>query len=148
MTRPRCKKMLTLPLLSAYIMSFINWTNIFILVQVVSLILVIVQNRLNYGNKSHNMAFVCMVINALQSPSSVAAPNFLHIQTLWLARPGQLGQGASGKIRACVGPVLDNQSRADIFNNYSSLPHGLWVNSPWGRRRNGLLTQRPWGREE
>ena len=26
------------------------------------------------------MAFVCMVINALQSPSSVAAPNFLHIQ--------------------------------------------------------------------
>ena len=28
-----------------------------------------------------------------------------------------------------------------IFNTYSSSPNGLWVNSPWGRRPNGLLTQ-------
>ena len=35
-----------------------------------------------------------------------------------------------------------------IFNNNSSSPNGLWVNSPRGRRPNGLLTQRPWGREE
>ena len=35
-----------------------------------------------------------------------------------------------------------------IFNNYSSSPNGLWVNSLWGRRPNRLLTQRPWGREE
>ena len=30
-----------------------------------------------------------------------------------------------------------------IFNNYPSSPNGLWVNSPWGRRPHGLLTQRP-----
>ena len=30
-----------------------------------------------------------------------------------------------------------------LFNNYSSSPNGLWVNSPRGRRPNGLLTQRP-----
>ena len=30
----------------------------------------------------------------------------------------------------------------------SSNPNGLWVNSPWRQRLNGLLTQRPWGREE
>ena len=35
-----------------------------------------------------------------------------------------------------------------IFNNYSSSPNGPWVNSPWGRRPSGLLTQRLWGREE
>ena len=35
-----------------------------------------------------------------------------------------------------------------IFNNYSSSPNGLWVNSPRGWRPNGQLTQRPWGREE
>ena len=35
-----------------------------------------------------------------------------------------------------------------IINNYSSSSNGLWVNSPWGRRPNWLLTQRPWGREE
>ena len=35
-----------------------------------------------------------------------------------------------------------------IFNNYSSSPNGLWVNSAWGQRPNRLLTQRPWGREE
>ena len=34
------------------------------------------------------------------------------------------------------------------FNNYCSSPNGFWVNSPWGRRPNRLLTQRPWGREE
>ena len=33
----------------------------------------------------------------------------------------------------------------EIINNYSSSPNELWVNSPWGRRPNGLLTQRPWG---
>ena len=27
-----------------------------------------------------------------------------------------------------------------IFNNYSLSPNGLWVNSPWRRRPNGLLT--------
>ena len=27
-----------------------------------------------------------------------------------------------------------------VFNNYSSSPNGLWVNSPWGQRPNGLLT--------
>ena len=32
-----------------------------------------------------------------------------------------------------------------VFDNFSSHPHGLWVNSPWGR---GLLTQSPWGWEE
>ena len=26
-----------------------------------------------------------------------------------------------------------------LFNNYSSRPNGLWVNSPWGRRPNGLV---------
>ena len=26
-----------------------------------------------------------------------------------------------------------------IFNNYSSSPNGLWVDSPWGRTPNGLL---------
>ena len=35
-----------------------------------------------------------------------------------------------------------------LFNNYSLSPNGLWVNSPWGRRPNGLLTPRPFGREE
>ena len=30
-----------------------------------------------------------------------------------------------------------------IFNNYPTSPNGLWVKSPWGRRPNGLLTQRP-----
>ena len=35
-----------------------------------------------------------------------------------------------------------------LFNNYSSSLNELWINSPWGRRRNGLLTQKPWGREE
>ena len=30
-----------------------------------------------------------------------------------------------------------------IINNYSSSPNGLWVNSPWGRRPNGLLIQSP-----
>ena len=35
-----------------------------------------------------------------------------------------------------------------IFKNYSSSPNGLWVNSPWGQRPNGLLTQRPFGLEE
>ena len=30
-----------------------------------------------------------------------------------------------------------------IFNSYSPSLSGLWVNSPWGRRANGLLTQRP-----
>ena len=29
-----------------------------------------------------------------------------------------------------------------VFNNYSSSPNGLWVNSPGRRRANGLLTQR------
>ena len=28
-----------------------------------------------------------------------------------------------------------------IMNNYSSSLNGLWVNNPWGRRPNGLLTQ-------
>ena len=28
-----------------------------------------------------------------------------------------------------------------VFNNYSSSPNGLWVNSPWGRRPSRLLTQ-------
>jgi len=32
-----------------------------------------------------------------------------------------------------------------LFNNYSSSPNGLWVNNPWRRRPNGLLTQRPRG---
>ena len=36
----------------------------------------------------------------------------------------------------------------NVFNNYSSSPNGLWVNSPFGLRPHGLLTQRPWGREE
>ena len=27
-----------------------------------------------------------------------------------------------------------------VLNNYSSSPNGFWVNSPWGRRPNGLLT--------
>ena len=37
-------------------------------------------------------------------------------------------------------------SNKRLFNNYSSSPNGLWVtNSPWGRRPNGLLTQRQWG---
>ena len=35
-----------------------------------------------------------------------------------------------------------------LFNNYSSSPNGLWVNSPWSRRPNWLLIQRPWGRKE
>ena len=35
-----------------------------------------------------------------------------------------------------------------ICNNYSSSPNGLWVNSLWGWRPNGLLTQSPLGREE
>ena len=35
-----------------------------------------------------------------------------------------------------------------LFNNCSLRPNGLWVNSPWGRRANGLLTQRLWRREE
>ena len=35
-----------------------------------------------------------------------------------------------------------------LFNNYSSSPNGLWVNSPLGQRPDGLLTQRLWGREE
>ena len=30
-----------------------------------------------------------------------------------------------------------------LFNNYSSSPNGLWVNSLWGRRPHGLLTLRP-----
>ena len=30
-----------------------------------------------------------------------------------------------------------------IFNNYSSSPNGLWIDSPRGRRPYGLLTQRP-----
>ena len=29
-------------------------------------------------------------------------------------------------------------------NNYSSRPNGLWVNSPFGLRPHGLLTQRPY----
>ena len=36
-----------------------------------------------------------------------------------------------------------NLLSVSIFNNCSSSPGGLWVNSPWGRRPNGLLTQRP-----
>ena len=36
-----------------------------------------------------------------------------------------------------------NVLSVSIFNNCSSSPGGLWVNSPWGRRPNGLLTQRP-----
>ena len=35
-----------------------------------------------------------------------------------------------------------------VFNYYSSIPNGLWVNSSWRRRSNGLLTQRPWGWEK
>ena len=35
-----------------------------------------------------------------------------------------------------------------LFNNYSSLLNGLWVNSPWSRGPKGLLTQSPFGREE
>ena len=35
-----------------------------------------------------------------------------------------------------------------LFNNCSLRANGLWVNSPWGRRANGLLTQRLWRREE
>ena len=31
-----------------------------------------------------------------------------------------------------------------LFNNCSSKPNGLWVNSPWGQRLNGLLTQDIW----
>ena len=46
--------------------------------------------------------------------------------------------------------------RVDIFdqlvefyeNNYSSCPHGLWVNSSLGLRPHGLLTQCPFGLEE
>ena len=30
-----------------------------------------------------------------------------------------------------------------IFNYYSSSPNGLWVNSPWGRRPNGLIDSEP-----
>ena len=44
--------------------------------------------------------------------------------------------------------VLQNFNLCELLNNYSSSPNGLWVNSPRGQRRNGLLTQRPWGREE
>ena len=36
----------------------------------------------------------------------------------------------------------------ELFNNYSSSLNGLWVNSSWGRRPNGLLTQRPRGQGE
>ena len=32
-----------------------------------------------------------------------------------------------------------------VFNNYSWSPNGLWVNSLWGWRPTGLLTQRPFG---
>ena len=42
---------------------------------------------------------------------------------------------------SCTIPLL-------LINNYSSSLNGLWVNSPWGRRANGLLTLRPWGQEE
>ena len=35
-------------------------------------------------------------------------------------------------------------SPATVFKNYSSCPNCLLVNSPWGRRPNGLLTQRSW----
>ena len=41
-----------------------------------------------------------------------------------------------------------NPMCASVFNNYSSSPTGLWVNSPWGRRPNWLLTKRLWGRKE
>ena len=34
-----------------------------------------------------------------------------------------------------------------VINNSSSSPNERWVNSPWGRRPNGLLTQRPQGGE-
>ena len=33
-------------------------------------------------------------------------------------------------------------------NNYSSQAHGLWVNTPFGLRPNGLLTQSPFWLEE
>ena len=32
-------------------------------------------------------------------------------------------------------------------NDYSSGPHGLWVNSPFGLRPQGLLTQSPFALE-
>ena len=44
--------------------------------------------------------------------------------------------------------TLTHELILELINNYSSSPTGLWVNSSWGRRPNGLLTQRPWGREE
>ena len=40
-----------------------------------------------------------------------------------------------------------NAQVTKAFNNYSSSPNGLWVNSLWGQRPNGLLTQMPWGLE-
>ena len=53
------------------------------------------------------------------------------------SRVARVASSTTEVIHACV-----------IFNNYSSSPNGLWVNSLWGRRPHGLLTQRPWGREE
>ena len=44
--------------------------------------------------------------------------------------------------------IIQMMSQTNKFNNYSSSPNGLWVNSPWGRRPNGLLTQGPREREE
>ena len=46
-------------------------------------------------------------------------------------------------------PYWDQEWTEVVFLTiYSSSPNGLWVNSPWGRRLNRLLTQRPWGWEE
>ena len=47
-----------------------------------------------------------------------------------------------------IGRRLGILSLTQLFNNYSSSPNELWVNSPWGRRPNGLLTEGLWGREE
>ena len=47
----------------------------------------------------------------------------------------------------CLWPLfvsyISRLNKKYIFNNYSSSPNGLWVNSPFGLRPHGLLTQRP-----
>ena len=45
---------------------------------------------------------------------------------------------------SCNTVKINSISQGYNINNYSSSPNGLWLNSPWGRRLNGLLTQGPW----
>ena len=69
----------------------------------------------------------------------------LHYRNSWNRLPIRW----VGKISVQSTPITRSYAtRLLIINNYSSSLNGLWVNSPWGRRPNLLLTQKPPGREE